>query len=624
MSIAQEFGSNAKLYAKYAREVSSDFLWMMLSAPRFGDNLRALMVSEAGRHMYTKHKKIALQLLRRYNRNNGIKVFDNIQRVKRDISSENPVTITFGILGQDWPGMIDAVAGVIHEAGFNLSSSRSISIIKDKDTLGFVALEILVASDDEIKSLIRHRDEIRKNLEIAAQKDPWIIHFQKEHTRIYKKYRDCKRILIERNRSDLFDELGRFFEDRPDTYLENRSPEDLIEQIIANQKILEEAKKDGKEIGIAIGNLKNVSTGNEITGVSIAADAKKITFEGILDVLEHLFPNSHLVFDYNFTEQKSNKILYHVEFTKSDGSVLTGSETKQLQTHLERLTAQKSLSVWTSIEPFYRIICRGLQKEFCGTGVPQILVCPLPQGKDKYRVILVISKGSIKRQFAEVIAENMKLELIIARPPLAMVRKTVKDELLTHETYVLDIRADAIELSTPYLIHQEIIRTIKSVIEGELRDYDKTGRDVVRSNLATAAAILAKNSIPENFVQTVLNTANIADEFLFIATPKEIAEQIILGHELFMEFSGEKNRPIIGHSPSLIGIGFSFDENNYLEKCIEKLGQYSWYMSRLDLEAENFSIVIFKIKKSDGTDLSNDEFEALKQKIQESSSANSI
>ena len=577
----------------YPAEVMRDLGWVIFKGPSHIDSLRQLMYSEGGRHMYTKHKVIMSNLLRKYRRTNEIAVYDNIREIcGKPLSIDDPRTVIFGVLGPDWPGFSSSTSRVLSGKGLNINFSTSLSL-KD-ETLGFSIFESEIRNEKTLNFLRMIRATIRRDLEIAAIRNDWIMGRQEKEAEKHRLFLRCSYILAENKQKGLLKELQTLFGNRSDAYLLARDAEDLVLQIKINGSILEHVRKNPNEIGIGS---KSLFLGDRsITELSMAAKTGSLTMEHVFDVLESSSQRLNIIDSYSFSLPEGISLL-QIEFTKNDGSSLTKEERASFDKEFKDLLANR-VKIPLGMEIDLRL-SETLRGEHEKSQKPQAVIKPIEITDKRYQPfkVIFVAPADVSEKVRQQFLNSKTIMFSSGIPP----RKYSQSENPL-QLNIFSVNMPSTE-KNPYDVITKLIEEITPVrvLERTMRTWDAERFEKTLSAL--------KGKIDESFISN-----------FYLATPpphryeiplEKICEYISMAHELA---ALKKCAVKMSEDEKYCLLGVSFptkDETKLteLDKTFKEFNVFS-YVTRINSQ-DDFSIVLYSFKKKDGLNVKK-----LKDKIE--------
>ena len=74
-----------------------------------------------------------------------------ISRLKKRVKF--PATVSFAVLGSDWPGLSESCIGVLHQKGYNIAFAKGMVVKHGEQQLGVVIMAVEVNSREELDRL---------------------------------------------------------------------------------------------------------------------------------------------------------------------------------------------------------------------------------------------------------------------------------------------------------------------------------------------------------------------------------------------------------------------------------------------------------------------------------------
>lgn len=503
-----------------------------------------------------------------------------------------PNIYPFGVLGVDWPGILETVASVVHNMDWNLCYIRGFTLTSDGKKLFIFLLGVEVNSAEMFQKFNRNKDHIRRTLELLAEskmgdKQRVLL----KELRKLPKLEETLRCLRELTGSILEEELEqealKFFAGRTEEYLEKRATKHLAKQIFTNYKIKKKVRNSGGMPQVSVDTFKIKD--NLFTGVSVAGFLRDLSLTDCLAIIEDTFPGSTIVYSHEFITY-DGIANYRVELKgKKDRAKLE----RALRDTMRGRRTKRSLFLENigGIEQYARIIIPHLLKEFSVSSIPQVFIAPLTPTKEaiSFKLIIVHTKGEIEKIVQDL---HNRYNFCV---------KTVQPTRILGNT-----KLNIIDIEIPREIfesREEVYPMIKSVIKeviGNFRDFDEGIRTQDMKKLKEVEKI-TKSSIPKHFLRHIY--CSLEDFYRVSASPEEIVLLIRMGYSLYKKALKPPDvlhvavrEPLLDHRLVLLCVSTTKD---ILANIIELMFSYKFTSSSVSLG--NTYLHFFRLEKDEGT-----------------------
>ncbi len=434
-----------------------------------------------------------------------------------------PAVYPVGVLGVDWPGMLETVASVVHNLGWNFCYIRGFTLNLEGSELFVFLLGVEIDSSEMSKKFKEDRMYIKRTLELLSEgqtggKQSVLLKELRKLPRLEETLKYMRRIMGGSIKSDLEEETLKFFAGRTADYLGRRAPKYLAKQIYTNYKMKNRVRDSG---GIPQVSVDIFKAEDELyTGVSISGFLRDISLSDYLETIEDIFQGSPIIYSKEFIT-RDGITNYRIElggtpknrakFKKALKDVIIGVKTRRLP-----FTGEKA-----GVEQYSRIIIPHLLREYSISGIPQVLIVPLTRNKDlmSLKLIIVHKKGEIRKILYGL--QNKKNFSVKTVHPTRIMQGMKLD--------MLDIEVPMEMLGKRERIHPAIRVVINEEI-GKFRDFDEGMRNLDMAKLKEVEKI-AKGAVPKNFLRNIYY--NLEDFYRVRASANEITTLTRMGYSLY-------------------------------------------------------------------------------------------
>ncbi|KPL19235.1 MAG: hypothetical protein AMJ92_04350 [candidate division Zixibacteria bacterium SM23_81] len=579
-----------------------------------GRLVQYLEALRGARHIFpiSQEQAIFVGLMEKWRKVKDQKTVVYVSRIEE--TGSFPTTVSFGVLGSDWPGMSDSCIGVLHQRGWNVDFAKGMVVEQRGQQLGVVIMAVVVTTAEELNRLSQEKDSLVEALSkasIGSLAKAYLI--ARESRRLETYSRVIEAIEKQCPPEDLEALLGRrgevvmFFASRPEEYIHERDIKDLVEQIITNYHFLQRVRESGGRPQVRIKNLKTVR--EHLTGITLAGYDREISLNDCLDAIEHAVPGFKRKFNKEFTTPDGITV-YRLEITDKRDRALSREQIRHIRKALLQMATSKKFqrAKWTEatggFEHYARAIIPFLLKEFRSSNIPQVY---LSVGKAtdfflEFKIIIILSgtRPTQERDIlkcVEALDSVSGLSVLSTNPPRIM-----GDEGIN----IINVRADLDVFADRQRIYENIKDQLGQVI-GQFRDFDEGIRILETKKLG---------EVREHFRRTREDLVRefyyrLEDFYRVSASVEELVQQIRMGIRslrrlaksqapFYIEGKNVRFGKGAGERMStLICIGFD-PKSPAFTGCLGILSDYEVTMSKV--EREEATVLLIQLTK-DGVGL---------------------
>jgi hypothetical protein len=492
-----------------------------------------------------------------------------------------PSTLTLGILGVDWPGMLEGCSSCIHEGGWNISFIKGITLEYKGKKLALLTLKIDLKSKDEFDRFLSCKNEIVEGIELLSvgdQAERFLI------SRESKKLRDYERTIKETKKrakgkllEGLIEEASKFFAARTGEYLEERKPETLANQIITNYKFMNGVRNSGGRIHSKVEHIKTIR--ERLTGITVVGFDRDLSLNDCLNAIQHAVPEYRVMYNKEFTTQDGISV-YRIEIDGFQNIKAIESALAQLAFG-KRFAHTRLLESIGGFEQYARAIIPQLVKEYTLAHIPQVYISPTytSQYFIEFKIIIVIGKGKGHVMYTQQLNGIKGFSILSIKPPESYGGSQVN---------IVDLRVNLDLFPEPERIYETIKDILKNEI-GEFRDFDEGMRRIDIKKLAGVRTEVKRG--PADLVRQFYYSL---EDFYRIGAPiEEITDLIKTGIQLYKKTKSLPDKCSITmhnlEACTIIGIA---SKEDLLRETLSILGPYNTNVSKLEIG--EFSILLFR------------------------------
>jgi hypothetical protein len=521
-----------------------------------------------------------------------------------------PTTVSFGVLGSDWPGLSESCIGVLHQKGYNIAFAKGMVVEHGGQQLGVVIMAVEVTSQQELDRLAADKEYLAETLSkasIGSLAKAYLI--AREGRRLETYSRVIEAIEKQCPQEELEDLLGRrgeavmFFASRPEEYVYERKVEDLVDQIIVNSRFLKKVRETGGRPQVWI---KNIKTRREhLTGVTVAGYDRELSLNDCLEAIEHAVPDFKRKFNKEFTTPDGITV-YRLEICNGKGQPYSRNEIRHIRKALLQMATSKKFqrARWTDspggFEHYIRAIIPLLLREYRTSGIPQVYLS-IAKATDFYlefKIIIILS-GSRAEQEKQIFSLVDALESV----PGMSVLSSKPPRMMGSEGFnVIDLQVDLDRFRDRRSVYQAIKGQLSGKI-GQFRDFDEGMRILETQKLAQVRGHFKSRS--EGLVREFYY--GLEDFYRVSATAEELVELIRMGMKVQRNLAGSGKSFIVESKNVSVGpahdtrpitlIGIASDPRTPSFKgCLGPLSDYEVTVSRV--QREEVTVLLLRVAKN--------------------------
>ncbi len=497
------------------------------------------------------------------------------------------------VAAQDWAGLVDTVAGALHEKGYNLEYLNSFSVKEDNRLMG-VVIALSDVSQKDIKT-VEYDATILKNFikEIATGgyriKKVMVLGFEKLFIMLEIE-RALRKLVSKKELDEIIGQNGELFYfvvSRSEAYLKERTPTALAKIVEFNYRAIKKLREVGRGLKVFVHNLRT-RKGENLTGVSVAGFERDISMDDVFDAIRTLYPHFVRMYDKQFTTDDGITVI-RVEFFKEGKKPVKKNELELLKNHLESTLKHKRprtpLNINLGPELFGRVVIPKLIEEVQSSGETQVYIFPFERD-EKGNILMMIgvvgkkdSKIDYRKALTEAFSKSDKFEIQNFRASLS--------PSTSIEIQIITVKARLSYFESEIELYTELKKLLERSI-GLFRDFDEGMRKLDRTRLNLIMENFKGAQISERFIKSYYYSLDV---FYRISQPvNNIIEEIRFAHDLFVNYFKHNQRISIleGHQRIYISIIGKENEIN-LHRILDMFTPFNPTFTRLDI----FGVVLY-------------------------------
>ncbi len=523
------------------------------------------------------------------------------------------------VTAEDWAGLVDTVAGALHEKGYNLEYLNSFSV-KEADRLMGVVIALSDVSGKDQKLIEKDAKILQSFIQEIATggyhiKKVMVLGFEKLFIMLDIE-RALRRLVSRDELKEIIGQNGELFYfvvSRSEAYLRERTPTALAKIVEFNYRAIKELRQVGRGLRVFVHNIRT-RKGENLTGVSVAGFERDISMDDVFDAIRSLYPHFVRMYDKQFTTEDGITVI-RVEFFKEGKKPVKRNEIELLKNHLESTLKHKRprtpLNINLGPELFGRVVIPKLIEEVQSSGETQVYIFPFEKD-EKGNLLMMIgvvgrkdNKINYRQALTDAFSKSDKFELQNFRSGLSP-SKSIEIQIVT-------VKAKLSYFDSEIELYTELKRILEKSI-GLFRDFDEGMRKLDRMRLGQIMENFKGAQISERFIKSYYYSLDV---FYRISQPvQNIIEEIRFAHNLFVNYFKHNERidMLVGHQRTYISI-IGKDNEIELHKILELLTPFNPTFTRLDI----FGIVLytfnFMIKEKEKLQQLKTVYDTLKKEV---------
>jgi len=506
------------------------------------------------------------------------------------------------LIAPDWAGLVNTVAGFIHEGGYNINYLTA--MVDSSGKYGIITTHIILNSEEEMKKVeeeIRQRLGLLKAVARGGGSIEKLVHIGTKKLEVYEKVVEAiKKMAQEEELKELLSERGeveRFIISRSEAYLVERKPEDLARQILTNYRFQKLLREKGRGAYVSVENIE--TTREKLTCISAAGFERDLSLDDVMDWLREYIPDYIRKYDKQFVTSDGIAVI-RLEITDGSGQPLKEEELplleRQLFNKLKRRRQRETFELKAGTELLGRVLIPKLIQEAESSGKAQAYILPGKVTRDSAEFKLIVV-SPFKKDEGESIHDKL-LDSLSAEAGISVSSAKPPTKMRGFEVSYINLKADLAEFNTEEEIYDVIKQRLQEVL-GEFRDFDEGMRRLDRQKMKQVLASLENRGLAPRFVKQFFYAMD--DFYRISASVDEITDQIMFASDILrMYLKSGSNRILCDFIERdtyvLVGIIGPQGEVN-LERYLRTLGKFNPVLTVLDIFGA--SLIVFYFKKKD-------------------------
>ncbi len=507
----------------------------------------------------------------------------------------------FLLIAPDWAGLVNSVAGVVHEGGYNISYLNAFVDISGR--YGIIVLQIDLETEEEVakvESELKQRMDLLKAIARGGGSIERLVHVGTKKLEVYENVVEAlKKMASEEELKDLLKEKGeveRFILSRSEAYLIERKPEDLARQILTNYRFQKLLREKGRGAYVRVENINTVR--ENLTCISAAGFERDISLDDVMDWVREFVPDYIRKYDKQFVTSDGIAVI-RLEITDGTGKPLKEEELplleRQLLDKLNRRRQRETFEIKAGTELLGRVIVPRLIQEVEATGISQVYILPGKVTRDTAEFKLV-TVSPVKGRFGEI--HDKLLDSFSTERGISVSSAKPPSRMRNYEVNFINLKADLGEFTNEEEIYDVIKSHLQKVL-GEFRDFDEGMRRLDRQKLKEVQASLENRGLAQRFIKQFFYSMD--DFYRLSASVDEITDQIMFASDLVRDYLEKGGNEIYvdfveRDTYILVGVIGPHGKVN-LEKYLKVLRRFDPVLTILDVFGS--MLVVFYLRKKD-------------------------
>jgi hypothetical protein len=510
-----------------------------------------------------------------------------------------PLTVTLGVLAEDWPGMSNSILGIVHHKERNVLFVKGLTVEYSKKKIGIVILAFNLYSAEEYQQYISEKKELISRIKEASIGTRSKYLLLEDETVKFEIYNDIVNRLKKMHSGPeifkLISESGeaiKFVSSRSREYLEERNIGDLAELIFNNVRF-QEMIRHGETSEVI--KIKNFETKYEkLTGITFVCREELISIEDFLKTLNFIVP-AHIIKHHKSFVSHDGILVYRIEIVDRYNKPLNAHMIKSIEKSLSKMvvaSCKKNFSPIKSIggyEHFARAIIPFLMMELKKTKMSQVFI-KVDEKTDFYIDIklIVVSYKTRRKRISSLISSLERINGI-------EINSTIPPKF-----YSGGIRIDILKLNinlSEFSSIKDIFSNLKNILGrefGVIRDFDQGFREI---DMKVLNDLLEKlSSINVSLIRDIFFNF---DELFRIEIPFDVLyEVIILCSQTIEESNLSPGKKLILKHKNLIKANRSIFIISYIKqkpllgKLIKKFKDFDIYFTKIQWNQRTYIILV--------------------------------
>ncbi len=550
-----------------------------------------------------QQQALVIRLLTSYERSRKkekeILILDELRK------NELPATIVIGVAAEDWPGMSNAILGIVHHHERNVIFLKGVTVSYETKNVALLILCFQLESREKYLAFQKEKKDVLAKIWEAARGSSGKYQFLEDEAVKFEIYNDILKRFMEHYSSPhlvkIIEESGeilKFITSRSREYLEERKIKDLANLVINNYIYQNMIRSGVEEEVIRIRNFRTKS-GKELTGLTFVCREGAFSIEDFLMTLNHIVPD-HIIKHHKSFVTVDGILVYRIEIVDRYENSLNATLIKTVEKSMEKMIEMaygnkfSKLKAIGGFEHYARAIIPFLIDEYKRTKITQVFI-DVARGSEfqiAIKLVLVSSKTRKKR----VYDLSSKVCLI----PGVTINSVIPTKYLGKtEINILRLKINLSEFSSIKELYGSLKKIIKRVY-GDIRDFDEGFRDMYIKTLNRLLEKLEKIN-PALIREIFFNI----DELYKLEIPFHLVEELIKLCAGAVTKSTEKpSQKVIfkyknlpEYNRTLVAVSYE-KQKRLMSRLIKELKEVELYFTKIEWNQRSYLLMILSKDKS--------------------------
>ena len=514
-------------------------------------------------------------------------------------SKEIPVTVILGTLAEDWPGMSNAILGIIHHEDRNVLFVKGFTVDYKDKVLGVVILSFNINNKNEYLEFLSEKKQLIRKIKDAAKGSADKVLLLDDETIKFGIYNNVikkiQKMYAENDVENIVGESGealKFVSSRSREYLEERKITDLAKLIIDNYRFQKMIRMGTADAKIKINNFD--AKYEKLTGITFVGREKQSSIEDLLQTLKFIVP------DHTIKHQKSfvttdGLLVYRIEIVDRNENPISPELIKSIERSFEKMIIpaySKSFSLIKSVggfEHYARAIIPFLMEELKRTDITQVFINSEKKTDFSIHIkLIIVSYLKNKDLVCDLVSKLGK------HPGIGI------NSLMPPKMYAKNIGINILKLSinlAEFSSINEVFSSLKKILKklyGKIRDFDEGFREIeirILNDLLKKLEDINPSLVKEIFfnfdeLYRIENPVNLLVEVIKLCSKSIEKSNLESGEKIIFKY---KN--LSSFNRTLIVISFQ-KYKKILSKIIKKLKGIEIYFTKIEWNQRTYLIMI--------------------------------
>lgn len=546
-----------------------------------------------------RQQALFVQLLHGYEKSHH-KKFIIIEELNEE---EIPAVVILGVAASDWPGMSNAILGIIHHKEGNVNFVKGVTVHYNEKRVGVVILCFVLDTREKFQQYKLEKHDIIDKISEASHGSRGKTQFLEDETVKFEIYNKIiKRFMETYANTDfirLIEESGeiqKYISSRSREYLEERDIKELANLIVNNYIYQNQIRSGEADEVIKIRNMQSAK--GELTGITFVCREGWISIEDFLMTLNHIVPD-HIIKHHKSFVTVDGILVYRIEIVDRNDKPLNAGIIKNIERSMEKLVfiahsnKYAKLKAIGGFEHYARAIIPFLVEEFKKTKLSQAFfdVARRSDFFNEIKLVLVSGKSKKKR----IYDLSSKVCMIPGVTILSVIPPKCYGNV---EVNMIKLKVNLSEFDSIKELYKAMRGLIRKIY-GEMRDFDEGFRDMYINRL---------NQLLENL--TTVNTTLIReiffniDELYRLEMPMPLMESLVKLCSKTVENTRDKDQEKVifryknelDFRKTLVVVSYEM-QRRLMSTLIKELKEVDLYFTKIEWNQRSYLLMVLSLDK---------------------------